>query len=96
MPETGFAKTTRDISILVGKNVTCAEIMKAIADADKTVADVRLVDIFESDKLGFDKKSMAFNIDFASAEGDVTDAMTDEVMNRIVSVLEEKFSAKRR
>ncbi len=96
VPETGFAKTTRDISILVGKNVTCAEIMKAIADADKTVADVRLFDIFESDKLGFDKKSMAFNIDFASAEGDVTDAMTDEVMNRIVSVLEEKFSAKRR
>ena len=96
VPETGFAKTARDLSILVSKSVTCADIMNTISDADELVSEVKLFDIFESDRLGFDKKSMAFNIYFASAQGNVTDEMTDEAMKKIVSLLEEKFSAKRR
>lgn len=96
VPETGFAKTIRDLSVTVKKSVLCGDIMDAIKAADALVSKVSLFDIFESEKLGLDKKSMAFKISFASAEGDVDDKMTDAAMEQILAALDEKFDAQRR
>ncbi len=95
-PETGYSKNTRDLSVAVSKEVICGDIMKAIKESDELISDVRLFDIFESDKLGADKKSMAFNIDFESANSDVTDEMAEAAMEKVLAILEEKFDAKRR
>ena len=67
-PESTFAKTSRDIAMIVDKKVECGDIIAAIEKADKLVSGVDLFDIFESEKLGFGKKSMAFRIVFASHE----------------------------
>lgn len=96
VPETGFAKTIRDLSVTVKKSALCGDIMDAVCAADALVNKVSLFDIFESEKLGADKKSMAFKITFASAAGDVDDAMTDASMEKILAVLAEKFDAQRR
>ena len=63
---------------------------------DELIIKVTLFDLFESEKLGADKKSMAFNIKLASAEKDVTDAMTDEVIAKVLKALETQFSAQMR
>ena len=57
---------------------------------------MQLFDIFESEKLGFAKKSMAFNIELASGEKDVTDEMTDEVIGKIVNLLSDVYGAQMR
>ena len=60
------------------------------------IQKVTLFDIFESEKLGADKKSMAFKIQLASKDGDVTDEMTDAVMEKVIAALEDQFGAQMR
>ena len=95
-PETGFAGNSRDISILVDKKVECGTIVDAIAASDALIQKVVLFDIFESEKIGLDKKSMAFNLKLASATEDVTDAMTDAVVEKVMAALSEKLGAQMR
>ena len=96
VPETGFAKNSRDISVVIGKEVECGTIIDAIAACDEMIAKVDLFDIFESEKLGLDKKSMAFKISLVSKTGDVTDAMTDAVIEKVMAALGEQFGAQMR
>ena len=96
IPESGFAGNARDISLLIGKEVECGTIVDAITACDELIKKVTLFDLFESEKLGADKKSMAFNIKLASNEKDVTDAMTDEVIGKVLNALETQFGAQMR
>ncbi len=96
VPETGFAKNSRDISVLIDKKYECGTIIDAITACDDLIQKVNLFDIFESEKLGADKKSMAFNIQLASATCDVTDEMTDAVFTKVIDALAEKFGAQMR
>jgi len=96
VPETGYTKMVRDLSVTVKKDALCGDIMDAIEAADALVSKVSLFDIFESEKLGLDKKSMAFKITFESKDGDVDDKMTDAAMDKILAALDEKFDAQRR
>ena len=96
IPESGFAGNSRDISLLIGKEVECGAIVDAITACDDMITKVTLFDLFESEKLGADKKSMAFNIKLASAEKDVTDEMTDEVIGKVLNALETQFGAQMR
>ncbi len=95
-PESGFAANSRDISILIDKSVECGTIEEAIAACDTLISKVSLFDIFESEKLGADKKSMAFTIKLASQETDVTDEMTDVVIEKVMKALSEQFHAQMR
>ena len=95
-PESGFKGNSRDISILIDKKVECGTTIDAIKACDELIQKVTLFDIFESEKLGADKKSMAFNIKLASVTGDVTDEMTDAVMEKVVKALGDKFGAQMR
>ncbi len=96
VPESGFKGNSRDISILIDKNVECGTVIDTITACDALIQKVNLFDIFESEKLGADKKSMAFNIKLASAAEDVTDEMTDSVMEKVVKALGDAFGAQMR
>ena len=96
IPESGFTGNSRDISILIDKEVECGAIIEAIVAADELIAKASLFDIFESEKLGKDKKSMAFNIQLSAADKDVTDAMTDEAVEKVLKALETQFGASMR
>lgn len=96
VPESGFAGNSRDISLLINKEVECGAIIDAILEADGLIVKAALFDIFESEKLGADKKSMAFNIQLADANADVTDEMTDAVIEKVLKTLEERFGAQMR
>ena len=96
VPESGFKGNSRDISILIDKKVECGTTIDAISACDDLIKKVTLFDIFESEKLGADKKSMAFNIKLASDTEDVTDEMTDAVMEKVVKALGDAFGAQMR
>ena len=59
----------------------------------KTLQDLRLFDVFESEKLGADKKSMAINFRFIDEEKTLTDKEIDTWMNRIMITLEKELNA---
>ena len=96
VPESGFKANSRDISVLIDKKVACGTTIDAITACDSLIQKVTLFDIFESEKLGADKKSMAFNIKLASSTADVTDEMTDVVIEKVIKALGEQFGAQMR
>ena len=55
--------------------------------------DVQLFDIFESDKLGKDKKSMAISFTFLDAEKTLTDKEIDAMMAKLMQTLEKEVQA---
>ena len=55
--------------------------------------EVKLFDIFESEKLGTGKKSMAISFTFLDEEKTLTDKEIDEWMNKIVETLEKELNA---
>lgn len=94
--ESPYAKTSRDISMVVDRKIECGDIIASIEQADPLIAHVDLFDIFESEKLGIGKKSMTFKIVLASNETDVTDAMTDAVIEKILRQLRDAYGAQMR
>ena len=54
---------------------------------------VRLFDIFESDKLGSGKKSMAISFTFSDKEKTLTDKEIDIWMSSIMKILEKEIAA---
>ena len=96
VPESEYTGNARDISILIDKKAECGSIIDVIKAADERIKKVSLFDLFESEKLGADKKSMAFNIQLASDTENITDEMTDEVIEEVMAVLSEEFGAQMR
>ena len=55
--------------------------------------NINLFDVFESEKLGADKKSYAINLSFYDDEKTLTDIEVEQEMNQIISTLETKIGA---
>ena len=91
--DSGRQTAKRDISLICDKKTLCVEIEDAVKSAGSRVADVRLIDSFESEKLG--KKSLTFTVTYAGEE-DVTDEIADSETELIAEALREKLGAVRR
>lgn len=89
-----FPSVERDLAIVVSKEVK----YEAIKDQlDKLrlnkLQHIRLFDVFESEKLGAGKKSMAVNFTFLDEEKTLTDKEIDTWMNKIMTTLETELGA---
>ncbi|HKB44364.1 MAG TPA: phenylalanine--tRNA ligase subunit beta [Chitinophagaceae bacterium] len=89
-----FPAVQRDIAMIVSKQLQYQEVEKTIQKIalDKLQA-VKLFDIFESEKLGAGKKSMAINFIFLDEEKTLTDKEIDGWMNKIMTNLEKELHA---
>jgi phenylalanyl-tRNA synthetase beta chain len=54
---------------------------------------MRLFDVFESEKLGHGKRSMAISFTFLDKEKTLTDKEIDGMMNKIIMALEKDLNA---
>ena len=89
-----FPPVQRDLALLLDKQTSYAEIRKAVASIGiNELQTVKLFDIFESDKLGAGKKSMAINFTFLDSNKTLTDKEIDEMMNKIISACEKQLNA---
>ncbi len=89
-----FPPVERDLAMVVPKSMAYAEIPDQIKKLRiQQLQDVRLFDIFESEKLGKDKKSLAVNVTFLDEEKTLTDKEIDGWMNKIISTLERNIGA---
>lgn len=84
----------RDISMLVPKQLVYAEVEKSVYKLKlEKLQEVKLFDIFESEKLGPEKKSIAVNFTFLDKEKTLTDKEIDGWMNSIMKTLEKELGA---
>lgn len=89
-----FPSVERDLAMVLAKNITYEKIEQTVLQAKvKRLKHVSLFDVFESEKLGADKKSMALNLVFQDAEKTLTDTETDKMMSQIMAQLEKELGA---
>ena len=89
-----FPSVERDLAMVLAKNIAYEQIEQTVLQAKvKRLKNVSLFDVFESEKLGTDKKSMALNLVFQDAEKTLTDIETDKMMSQIMMQLEKELGA---
>jgi phenylalanyl-tRNA synthetase beta chain len=80
--------------MLVDRSLTWARIEETIHNIGlENLQGIKLFDIFESDKLGADKRSMAINLTFQHPEKTLTDAEIDGWMQKVMLALSNDCSA---
>lgn len=89
-----FPSVQRDLALVVNKKLTYAQVEQTAAALNiQHLQGVKLFDIFESEKLGEDKKSMAVNFTFGDTNKTLTDSEIDEMMNKLVGAFEKQLGA---
>ncbi len=89
-----YPAVTRDLALVVDSNVSY-ENLEAAAKKLKIsrLQDIRLFDVFESDKLGKDKKSLAVSFTFLDEEKTMTDKEIDGMMAKLIQSFEKELGA---
>ena len=89
-----FPAVQRDLAIVVAKSLNYEQVEKATFNANVSkLTAVKLFDIFESEKLGLDKKSMAVSFTFLDEEKTMTDKEIDGMMSKIILCYEQELNA---
>ncbi len=92
-----FPKVLRDFAFIFDKSVTYKQVSDFILEQSSgLLKSVNLFDLFESDSLGENKKSMAFTLEFFDRERTLTDEEVEKEFLHLISSVTDKFNAKLR
>lgn len=84
----------RDIAMVVGHELRWEQVQQAVEKARLSkLRETKLFDIFESEKLGPGKKSMAVSFTFLDEEKTLTDKEIDGWMSKIMTTFETELNA---
>lgn len=85
-----YPSVARDMALVVEKNIRHGEILKTIwSIAPKELTDVRLFDIFYSEEIGKNHKSMAYSLRYQSLKR----TLTDEEVNQLHTAIKAGLKA---
>lgn len=83
-----FPAVTRDLALVCDEAVSVGEMEKAITSgAGRILEKVELFDIYRSEQLGKDRKSVAFSLTLRAEDHTLNDAEIDEVMQKVFKKL---------
>ena len=89
-----YPQVHRDLSIVLGKEISYQVVEESVQSLKiKKLIHLQLFDVFESEKLGIDKKSLAISFTFSDKEKTLVDKEIDEMMNSIIYKLESTLQA---
>ncbi len=89
-----FPSVNRDLAFVVDKTLEYGRIEKTARSLSiGKLKDIGLFDIFESDKLGEGKKSMAMSFVFQDDEKTLTDNEVEQFMQKIITIFEKDLNA---
>ncbi len=92
-----FPKVLRDFAFIFDKSVTYKQVSDFILEESTgLLKSVNLFDLFESNTLGENKKSMAFTLEFFDRERTLTDEEVEKEFLHLISAVTAKFNAKLR
>ena len=98
-----FPAVERDIAIIVDEGIEVGEIEKTIIrkarkllKGKKSLEELKLFDIYRDEKIGENKKSVAYSLVFRDLSKSLSDDEINPVMEEITKELENKFNAELR
>ena len=92
-----FPASERDMAVIVDDEVGAGDVLLTIKSAGgKRLESAELFDVYRSDQLGRDKKSLAYRLVFRADDRTLTDEETDAAFAKILRTLEREYGAKLR
>lgn len=92
-----FPAVERDIAVIVDENVEVGQIEKVVTKkAKKLLESIQLFDIYRDEKIGENKKSIAYSLIFRDKNKTLSDAEINNTMDAIIAELEKNLHAKLR
>ncbi|CAN5600682.1 phenylalanine--tRNA ligase subunit beta [soil metagenome] len=92
-----YPSALRDVSLLVKRSVSFADIKKTITEnASEICRSVEFVDVYEGKGVADDERSITIRLEYRSNERTLIDAEIDEIHGLIIAKLEESLGAKQR
>ena len=89
-----FPAVQRDLAIIVDQEIPFEKVEKLVRKANiNRLRSLKLFDVFESEKLGRGKKSLAINFTFLDEEKTLTDKEIDEMMQKLMTGFEKELHA---
>lgn len=89
-----FPAVERDLALVLDKSIPYERVESSIAAAKiSKLTSVRLFDVFESEKLGADKKSLAINFTFQDSDKTLTDSEVEGMMGKLMKSFEKELGA---
>ena len=89
-----YPSVQRDIAMIISQELQWQEVLYSVKRINLgKLKYIRLFDVFESEKLGKGKKSIAVNFTFLDEEKTLTDKEIDGWMNKIMTTLEKDLQA---
>lgn len=92
-PISKFPPTVRDLSLIFDSDVQEDEIIEVIKSISEKILITELFDIYHMDN---NQKSLAFHIWIQDLEKPMDEKETEEIMNRIIKIIENTYKAKLR
>jgi len=93
-PIAKFPQVQRDLSIVVDKKINYQSVEDLVHSLQLSkLINLRLFDVFENEKLGENKKSLAISFTFSDTEKTLTDKEIDSMMNKMITHLESNLNA---
>ncbi len=92
-----FPKSVRDFAFIFNKSVSYEEVIKFIKkSSSELLKSVTLFDLFESQSLGENSKSMAFSLEYYSLERTLTEEEVEKDFNSLIKAVTKNFNAQLR
>ena len=89
-----YPTISKDLALVVNKDLTSEEISKAIKkSAGNLLTGIEVFDVYSGEKLGADKKSIAFSLKFGTNNRTLTDEEVNAILENIIKDMENKLKA---
>ncbi|MBQ3899080.1 MAG: phenylalanine--tRNA ligase subunit beta, partial [Lachnospiraceae bacterium] len=86
-----YATESRDLALIMNKEITCGQVEAVIDSACSYVSDIKLFDVYEGEQIAADKKSMAFTITFTPGDEEFTAEAVDGYVHKILKNLKKEL-----
>ena len=92
-----FPEVTRDLSILIDKELKFEKIHKAIKQINqKLIKEITLFDVYDGENLAENKKSYGISFKIQDDEKTLSDKEIENIMNKVIEKLKKEFSVELR
>ncbi len=89
-----YPSVERDLALVLDQSIPYAAIEEVVKKLQlNALKEMRVFDIFESDKLGLNKKSVAVNFVFNAVSSTLTDTEIDGMMKQLIAAFEKNIQA---
>ena len=92
VPLPKYPEESRDLALVMEKDVTCGQVEKIIRKSCGYIGDVKLFDVYVGDQIPENKKSMAFTVRFVPGEEPFEADSVDHFVKKILKKLKNELN----